>query len=136
MSHPSKARVLDDTADLFERNAVGILLSRFPGTPDESVALWPNAPIVWQRSRDVEPDAFGVKAKGTEGTDPILRLHRDDARAIYDALADHFGFEGDSAHVRNLRSDYLHERGRVDALIEATIRSAERPPVVLNGDPR
>lgn len=44
-----------------------------------------------------------------------LRLTEDDARAVYEALADHFGH---SAHdTRALRRDYEAERKRVDRFI-------------------
>ena len=47
--------------------------------------------------------------------DVWLRLPEDDARAIYEALADHFGHSGND--TRALRRDYDAERGRVDRLI-------------------
>lgn len=44
-----------------------------------------------------------------------LRLPEDDFRALYEALADHFGHSGND--TRALRRDYDAERGRVDKLI-------------------
>jgi hypothetical protein len=44
-----------------------------------------------------------------------LRLKEDVARAIYEALGDHFGHAGHDA--RALRKDYEAERKRVDTLI-------------------
>ncbi|MCW2496412.1 hypothetical protein [Jatrophihabitans sp.] len=44
-----------------------------------------------------------------------LRLPEDDARALYEALADHFGHFGHD--TRALRKDYDAERARVDKLI-------------------
>jgi len=44
-----------------------------------------------------------------------LRLPEDDARALYEALADHFGHAGHD--TRALRRDYDDERRRVDHLI-------------------
>lgn len=44
-----------------------------------------------------------------------LRIEEDAARALYDALAQHFAGEAGS---RQTRADLLHERGRVDQLIE------------------
>lgn len=44
-----------------------------------------------------------------------LRLPEDAARALYDALAQHFAGE---AGTRQTRADLLHERGRVDKLID------------------
>jgi hypothetical protein len=56
-------------------------------------------------------------------TEPCLRLTDGMARALLDALADHYG--GTNA-VRGIREDYLHERGRVDRLIEALINGSPR----------
>lgn len=58
-----------------------------------------------------------------------LRLPEDAARARYDALALHFAGE---AGTRQARADLLHERGRVDKLIQvvsqvATARPATSP---------
>jgi hypothetical protein len=60
--------------------------------------------------------------KATAGEAPDekawLRLGEDDARAIYEALADYFGHAGHD--IRALRKDYDAERGRVDKLINGT----------------
>ena len=48
-----------------------------------------------------------------------LRLREDDARALYDALADHFGHAGHD--TRALRKDYDAERKRVDLLIDRMV---------------
>lgn len=48
--------------------------------------------------------------------DVWLHLQEDDARAIYEALADYFGHAGHD--TRALRRDYEAERARVDRLIE------------------
>jgi hypothetical protein len=48
--------------------------------------------------------------------DGWLRLDGDAARALYEALADHFGHSGHDA--RALRKDYDAERGRVDQFIK------------------
>jgi len=50
-----------------------------------------------------------------------LRLDEDDARAIYEALAEHFGHAGHD--IRALRKDYDAERARVDTLIEYAMTS-------------
>ena len=47
--------------------------------------------------------------------DTWLRLPEDDARAIYEALADHFGHAGHD--TRSLRKDYDAGRTRVDKFI-------------------
>jgi len=46
---------------------------------------------------------------------PTLSIPLDMARALLDALSAHFGGSGAG---RELRGDYLHERGRVDNLIQ------------------
>lgn len=53
-----------------------------------------------------------------------LQLHDDVARAIYEALAEHYGHAGHD--TRSLRRDYDDERRRVDKLIDATIARADR----------
>jgi hypothetical protein len=62
----------------------------------------------------------------TGPTEPLdeawLQLPEDDLRALYEALADHFGHSGHD--VRALRRDYDAERGRVDKLIENLVRHA------------
>ncbi len=52
---------------------------------------------------------------------PSLRLREDQARALFDALAEHFGH---AAGGQQQRADFLHERGRVDKLTDAVIRMA------------
>lgn len=54
-----------------------------------------------------------------------LRIPEDAARALYDALAQHFAGE---AGGRQTRADLMHERGRVDRLIEtlATVATTVR----------
>jgi|SRR5436189_4793210 len=55
-----------------------------------------------------------------DGSEPAANgwtpLDEDDARAIYEALADYFGHSGHD--TRALRRDYDSERGRVDLLIK------------------
>lgn len=53
-----------------------------------------------------------------------LRLPEADARALYDALADHFGHSGHD--TRALRRDYDAERARVDRLIGAVTKEPTR----------
>jgi hypothetical protein len=50
-----------------------------------------------------------------------LRLSNEEARALYGALADHFGHNG--TDTRALRQDYDAERARVDQFITALTRS-------------
>lgn len=57
-----------------------------------------------------------TEASGIEPpADHWLRLIEDDARAIYEALADYFGHAGHD--IRSLRKDYDAERVRVDRFI-------------------
>ncbi|WP_431728609.1 hypothetical protein [Verrucosispora sp. TAA-831] len=53
-------------------------------------------------------------AEGSAWPEPSLRLEEDVARALFDALAEHFG---QAAGGRQQRADFVHERGRVDLLI-------------------
>lgn len=46
----------------------------------------------------------------------FLNIQEDDARALYEALADYFGHAGHD--IRALRKDYDAERKRVDRLID------------------
>ena len=52
------------------------------------------------------------------------RAYGDNARAIYEALADYFGHAGHD--IRALRKDYDAERARVDKLIHHAIGGAPR----------
>lgn len=54
-------------------------------------------------------------ARPEDDQESYLRLNDEDARALYEALADHFGHAGHD--IRSLRKDYDAERGRVDRLI-------------------
>ncbi len=54
---------------------------------------------------------------------PTLRLSESMARALLDALVAHFG---GTAEVQTLRKDYLHERARVDKMIEHLISGGVR----------
>lgn len=58
----------------------------------------------------------------TEGPPP-LRIPVDAARALYDALAQHFGGTSNS---KQLRADYDAERKRVDKLTDAVLKIATR----------
>ena len=51
----------------------------------------------------------------------FLTLPDNLARALLDALAAHFG---GTSEVQTLRKDYLHERGRVDKVLDYLIRTA------------
>lgn len=62
-----------------------------------------------------------TQGAATEGDSDWLRLPEDDARALYEALADHFGHAGND--VRALRRDYEAERKRVDLFIAKAVKA-------------
>jgi hypothetical protein len=86
----------------FARDGVAIMLGR--STPSGTQVVMP-MDVVWRHN-----DPY--VALPDDGTS--LRLPEDIARALYDALAAHFGGTSD---VQTLRKDYLAERQRVDKLI-------------------
>lgn len=53
---------------------------------------------------------------------PVLRIPDGVARALLDALAQHYGGTSDT---RTLRADYMAERARVDRLIELALRAGD-----------
>lgn len=55
-----------------------------------------------------------------------LVLTDDVARALYEALAVHYGHTGHD--MRALRKDYEHERGRVDRLTDALLEAVSAAP--------
>lgn len=61
----------------------------------------------------MEPKPQGTMAPAA------LFLDGDQARALYEALAEHFT---GTAVMQTQRADYLHERGRVDRLIDHLTR--------------
>ena len=58
---------------------------------------------------------------------PTIRLSHDMARGILEALLRYYGGAPDSHTVR---ADLLHERGRVDKVLDALIELASRPQTV------
>jgi len=76
----------------------------------------------------------GEQAVVPEGSTEYLRLNEEEARALYEALADYFG--GTGHDTRALRRDYDDERKRVDRLTDAVVRIAEvGPRIVVVPDP-
>lgn len=57
-------------------------------------------------------------------TSPTIRLSHDIARALLEALLRYYGGAPDSHTVR---ADLMHERGRVDKMLEALLSLASRP---------
>lgn len=86
---------------------MGVKLAVLRGEPPHSQI------VTWEQPNVVRLDE-DLAASPPEAT--WLRLHEDDARAIYEALADYFGHTGHD--IRALRRDYESERGRVDKLID------------------
>lgn len=78
---------------------------------------------VYQWPADQVFRSFNRREPAAEpGDGDWLRLREDDARALYEALADHFGHAGHDA--RALRRDYEAERKRVDLLIDRLTTTA------------
>lgn len=71
----------------------------------------PNRLIVWAGSVTVKE----TTPEMAPDSDMWLPLDRESGRALYEALADHFGHSGNDN--RALRRDYDAERARVDRLI-------------------
>lgn len=101
---------------------VQIALSPRPGT----IALW--QPMTY---RTGDPSVMAARVP-----DDTLFLPEDEARALYEALAEYFG--GTVVDARALRKDYDAERLRVDGMIRALIDGprvvvADGPGVVVGG---
>ncbi len=94
----ARAIVRDDLL----RRGVTVVLGRL--LPDGAVSI--------QRPNGMVEYASGAMVDEGE---PTLRIDEDMARALLDALAEHFG---GTAEVQTLRKDYLAERARVDLLIK------------------
>lgn len=109
MDRPTRAHVEFDPARLGVRLAVAR----------------PQAVLTWTDPVPEYVDPEGGQFRTTDET--WLHLNEEDARAIYEALADYFGHNGHDA--RALRKDYEAERARVDRLIAY----ATAPPVVVDG---
>lgn len=95
----------------FDPRSFGVRIAVQPwaGEDESAVLLW-ERPIVRTLSRsEVAPD------------ESWLQLNEDVARAIYEALADHFGHSGHDA--RALRKDYEAERKRVDLFIAKAVKA-------------
>lgn len=76
--------------------------------------------VASQIFRWTQPTIVDVTAQELESREPSdgggwLYLDEEAARAIYEALADHFGHTGHD--MRTLRRDFEHERGRVDKVL-------------------
>lgn len=68
----------------------------------------------------VQPVQFEMAPKPEGTMAPVaLTLDGDQARALYEALAEHFT---GTAVMQTQRADLLHERGRVDKLMDHVMR--------------
>jgi len=86
------------------RFGVRLAVQLASGENESTCIIWPGPPV-----------AKVVRA-GEDDPNVWLPLSEDVARAIYEALGDHFGHSGHDA--RALRKDYDAERARVDAFIK------------------
>jgi len=92
------------------------------------VVRGPGYVLGWATRRSIAVDeASGAEPTLPDDTVPYLQLSTDEARALYEALAEHFGHAGHD--MRALRRDYEAERCRVDRLLDVLVR----PPVVVEG---
>lgn len=91
---------------IWERDQVAVAVMHVYDSRRE-VLQWPETQVV----RTYDLDDGGVEGPPTDW----LHLNDADARALYEALADHYGHSGHD--TRALRKDYEAERGRVDKLI-------------------
>jgi hypothetical protein len=90
--------------DEWERNGVRVLvgLTGPDGQLAHTLSWGPSVSLQVREGTGVEPEGG-------------LQLSTDVARAVYEALADHFGHSGHD--TRALRRDYEAERGRVDKML-------------------
>ena len=90
----------------WERDMVGIAVLRELGHGRRELLQW-DIPAIQTREAD---DSYREEQEQDR-----LHIREDDARAIYEALADHYGHSGHD--TRALRKDYDAERARVDRLL-------------------
>jgi hypothetical protein len=107
----------------FDPSFLGVRVAVQRGTegPVREVLTWqhPGTKVVDLNGRQIDPQ---------EAEDGWLHLQEEDARAIYEALADYFGHSGND--VRALRRDYEAERARVDKFIDGSLTT---PTIIVNG---
>ena len=103
----SKGYVKDD----WERDGVAVAILRERGSR-RKLLTWSAGEV-----RVLDDDG---RSRPEDDSESFLHIQEDDARALYEALADHFGHAGHD--IRALRRDYDSERKRVDGLIEHLTR--------------
>ena len=106
-----KAYIEDD----WERDGIALALVLDSGNRERTLYDFSGLSL-----RTYEPD---FRPMG-ENDDARLRIRTEAARALYEALADHFGHAGHDA--RALRRDYEAERKRVDTFIAHLTTGATR----------
>lgn len=74
---------------------------------------------MWEQSPPYVVTEGAEEAVEPDGYSSWLQLTEEEARAIYEALADYYGHAGHD--TRALRKDYDAERARVDRLINNLI---------------
>jgi hypothetical protein len=91
--------------DPFRRNLVVVIGAVSDGS---------TPPGTFTAITEIGKDSVALTRVEENAEAPTLRIPTDAARALYDALAQHFGGTSNS---KQLRADYDAERGRVDKLI-------------------
>jgi hypothetical protein len=91
--------------------------------PGQEVVVWENGHAHW-RPMDRRVDMENPPV------DKLVVTDEEVLRALYEALADHFG--GSGHDTRALRKDYEHEKGRVDKLIDGLLDQPQA--VMVNGE--
>lgn len=98
----SKAHIKDD----WQRDGIAVAIVRECGGARE-LLTWSAGEV-----KVLDPDG---RAHPEDDFESWLHLQEDEARALYEALGDHFGHAGHD--IRALRKDYEAERKRVDSFI-------------------
>lgn len=125
MSAASRAYVTNGH-DYFVRNALGVVVVKDADSPVARLRRFdqPNSPQAC--TEPLAEGQFGLRPSYEEQAATTLVLSVDDARAIYEALGEHFGHAGASAAA--LRKDYDAERRRVDTLTAAVLNELAAGP--------
>lgn len=103
-----KAHIEDD----WQRDGIALALIRDAGNRERT--LYDFSGVMLHNYDPASPERINDDAR--------LRISNEAARALYEALADHFGHAGHDA--RALRRDYEAERKRVDTFIAHLTKEA------------
>lgn len=104
----TKAYVKDD----WQRDGIKIAVIRERG-PHRELLTWTLGEV-----RVLEERSY---ANPEDDSESYMHIQEDDARALYEALAEHFGHAGHD--IRALRKDYDAERKRVDKMLDGLLRT-------------